>query len=115
APATMAAPFSLYEFWPPDEHEAVRRAEALIGAREATGAVLACDVLLTRTLAAAANILADGTPPATIALLLGIEGPRYLAFVAAVRAARARGLVTVEQSLDCYALALDARRALWRV
>jgi signal recognition particle receptor subunit beta len=49
APATAAA-FTLSELWPEEERDAVRRAEAFLGARDAASAVLACDVVLTQTL-----------------------------------------------------------------
>ena len=46
-----------------------------------------------------------------VALLLGLDGRRYLAFRAAVRAARLREGVTMKDALDAYTFALEARRA----
>jgi len=115
SPPTAAAFFSLADFWPEAEREAVRRAEALVAARDAPSAVVACDALLTETIRAARALFGEAAPDAaTVALLLGVDGPRYLAFVAAVRRARARGEVTAKQALECFAVALDAQRALAR-
>jgi signal recognition particle receptor subunit beta len=114
APATAHA-FTLSDLWPEGEREAVKHAEALIGARDAASAVLACEAVLTRTLGETAQRLGDSPrDPATIALLLGVDGARYVAFVTAVRAARAQEDVTLAQALACYAVTLDAQRGLSR-
>jgi hypothetical protein len=48
--------------------------------------------------------------PATVALLLGIDGPRYLELRALIRDARAGREVTLGDCLRAYATALEARR-----
>ncbi|AKV01852.1 gliding motility protein MglA [Labilithrix luteola] len=107
-------PFSLSELWPASDRDGVRQAEAMIAARDAVNAILACDVLVTRVLASAAGLV--GTldaprDPAVVALLLGLDGARYLQFRTAVRAARHREQVTMKDALECYLFSLEARRA----
>jgi signal recognition particle receptor subunit beta len=106
--------FSLAELWPESDRESVRQAEAMIAARDAVNAILACDVLVTRVLASAAGLV--GTldaprDPAVVALLLGLDGPRYLQFRTLVRAARHREPVTMKDAFEGLAFALEARRA----
>jgi signal recognition particle receptor subunit beta len=106
--------FSLAELWPDPDRDGVRQAEAMIAARDAVNAILACDVLVTRVLASAAGLV--GTldaprDPAVVSLLLGLEGTRYLQFRTLVRAARHREQVTMKDALECFSFALEARRA----
>ena len=107
-------PFSLAELWPETDRESVRQAEAMIAARDAVNAILACDVLVTRVLASAAGLV--GTldaprDPAVVSLLLGLDGARYLHFRTAVRAARHREPVTMKDAFEGFTFALEARRA----
>jgi signal recognition particle receptor subunit beta len=112
--ARAAASFSMAEMWPESDRESVRQAEAMMAARDAVNALLACDVLVTRVLASAAGLV--GTldaprDPAVVALLLGLDGTRYLHFRTAVRAARHREPVTMKDAFDGFTFALEARRA----
>jgi signal recognition particle receptor subunit beta len=113
--ARAAGPaFSLAELWPETDREGVRQAEAMMAARDAVNAILACDVLVTRVLASAAGLV--GTldaprDPAVVALMLGLEGSRYLQFRTLVRAARHREAVTMKDALESFAFALESRRA----
>jgi signal recognition particle receptor subunit beta len=114
AAADKASAFSLSELWPESDRESVRQAEAMIGLRDAVNAILACDVLVTRVLASAAGLV--GTldaprDPAVVAMLLGLDGSRYLYFRMTVRAARHREHVTMKDALEAFAFALEARRA----
>jgi mutual gliding-motility protein MglA len=117
-PAPDAAPaggaFSLCELWPESERDRVRQAEAMLAARDAVNAILACDVLVTRVLASAAGLV--GTldaprDPALVSLLLGLEGTRYLRFRTVVRAARHREAVSMKDAFDCFTFSIEARRA----
>jgi signal recognition particle receptor subunit beta len=113
APTTVA--FSLIELWPPADHESVRRVEHLLGARDAAGAIGACEDLLSRVLAAASMLLgAQPHPrdPALVVALLGLDGGRYLAFRAVARSVRAKQTATLRQALVCYAFTVEARRTL---
>jgi signal recognition particle receptor subunit beta len=106
--------FSIAELWPETDRESVRQAEAMLAARDAVNAILACDVLVTRVLASAAGLV--GTldaprDPAVVALLLGLDGPRYLHFRTLVRAARHREAVTMKDAFEGLTFALEARRA----
>jgi mutual gliding-motility protein MglA len=106
--------FSVAELWPEPDRDGVRQAEAMLGARDAVNAILACDVLVTRVLASAAGLV--GTldaprDPAVVSLLLGLDGARYFQFRMVVRAARHREPVTMRDALECLTFALEARRA----
>lgn len=106
--------FSLADLWPEQDRDGVRQAEAMIAAKDAVNAILACDVLVTRVLASAAGLV--GTldaprDPAVVSLLLGLEGTRYLQFRTLVRAARHREPVTMKDALECFTFSLEARRA----
>lgn len=114
APAPAQGGFSLAELWPENDRENVRQAEAMIAARDAVNAILACDMLVTRVLASAAGLV--GTldaprDPAVVSLMLGLDGPRYLQFRTIVRAARHREAVTMRDAVESYAFAIEARRA----
>ena len=114
APPPGTSHFSMAELWPEGERESVRQTETLIGARDAHGAVLACDLLLTRLLASAASLsgAADAPrDPGLVSLLLGLDGKRYLVFRASVRAARQKEEVSIREALDCFAFVLEARGA----
>jgi mutual gliding-motility protein MglA len=106
--------FTMSELWPETDREGVRQAEAMMAARDAVNAILACDVLVTRVLASAAGLV--GTldaprDPALVCLLLGLDGARYFHFRTLVRAARHREPVTMKDALESYSFALEARRA----
>jgi signal recognition particle receptor subunit beta len=114
APPPGTSHFSMSELWPEIERESVRQTETLIGARDSHGAVLACDLLLTRILASAAGLAgAADAPrdPGLVSLLLGLDGRRYLAFRAAVRAARQKEEIGPREALDCFTFLLEARGA----
>jgi signal recognition particle receptor subunit beta len=109
-----AGGFSFGALWGDGEREAARDAEEAIASHDPASAVLACDVLLTRILASAAGIAGNvdaPRDPGVVALLLGLEGRRYLAFRAIVRGARLGEGVTTRDALDAYAFAIEARRA----
>ena len=102
------------DLWPESDRESVRQAEAMMAAKDAVNAILACDVLVTRVLASAAGLV--GTldaprDPAVVALLLGLDGARYLHFRTSVRAARHREPVTMKDAFEGFTFALEARRA----
>jgi signal recognition particle receptor subunit beta len=113
-----AGSFSLADLWPSADRDAVRRAEAALAARDEVGAVVACEDLLSRVLAAASLLVggqAQSRDPALVVVLLGLDGARYLSFRAATRAVRAKREPSMSEALSCYAFALEARRALDRV
>ncbi len=121
-PTTPAPPsassFSLGDLWPPGDRESVHRAEHLLAMRDASGAIAACEDLLSRVLATG-SVLLGGQPhardPALVVSLLGLNGARYLAFRAVARGVRAKREPTLREALECYAFAIEARRALDRV
>ncbi|HVJ95174.1 MAG TPA: hypothetical protein VM580_35595, partial [Labilithrix sp.] len=112
--APPGAAFSLADLWPEAERDRVRQAEAMIAARDAVNAILACDVLITRVLASAAGLVGTHDAPrdpALVTLLLGLDGARYLQFRTLVRAARHREPVTMKDAFECFTFSIEARRA----
>ncbi len=113
-PPAPEGSLSFAEMWPEDERNAVRRAEASLASGDATGAVLACDVLVARVLASGAALAGSveaPRDPAVVVMLLGLQGPRYLSFRTTVRAARNKEAVSQRAAMDCFLFALEARRA----
>jgi hypothetical protein len=112
------AAFSLGELWPPSDRESVHRAEQLLAMRDASGAIAACEDLLSRVLATG-SVLLGGQPhardPALVVSLLGLDGVRYLAFRAIARGVRAKREPSMREAFECYTFAIEARRALDRV
>ena len=112
------ARFTLAEVWPEAERENVRAAEALLAAGDAGNAVLACDLLVTRVLAGAAVLAGTSEAPrdpGVVAMLLGLDGARYLAFRSRVRLARQREAVSMREAYESFAFALEARVARDRI
>ena len=106
--------FSFAELWADAEQDTVRDVEAAIAAQENARAVELCEALVARVLASAAGLFGTTEAPrdpAMIAILLGLNGTRYLAFRATVREARAGTALTSRETLAAYAFAIDARLA----
>ncbi len=95
------------------ERRAVELAEGHLARGESRAAILSCDVALSRLLATVgATMGSQSAPkePALMAYLLGLSGPRYLAFRALVRAARRNEPVTVAAAFEGFLLLLEANR-----
>ena len=118
SPGSSSGAFSLAELWPAVDREAVRVAEHLIVQRDLAGAMVACEDLLSRVLAAA-SVMLGGQPsprdPVIVVSLLGLDGPRYMAFRTVARGTRTRREPTLREALDGYVFVAEARRALDRV
>lgn len=113
-PSQFPTEFSFGSTFSRAEREYARQAETMLASQDAVNAVLACDVLVARMLASAASYV--GTldaprDPALVAVLLRLDGLRYVWFRALVRAARHRETVTIRDGYEAYAFALDVRRA----
>jgi signal recognition particle receptor subunit beta len=110
---------SFAALWPELERSIVREAEAAITLGRYDLATLRCDALVTRSLASAAAVLGASSDaprdPSMVALLLGLDGRRYLEFRSAVRAARSGTPVTPAAALAALAFAVEARLARTRV
>jgi signal recognition particle receptor subunit beta len=111
---TAGSAVSFEALWPTvAERAIVRELEDALGAGDFARALGAADRLVARTLASAGALLggrADAPrDPATVLLLLGLDGHRYLelrALVRDVRAGREPGLL---DTLRAYATAIEAR------
>jgi signal recognition particle receptor subunit beta len=96
------------------ERDAATQCETMLSAKDATNAILACDVLVARILASSASML--GTfdaprDPAAVALLLRLDGARYVWFRSKVRAARHREQVSLVEAYEAYGFSVEVRRA----
>lgn len=100
--------------WPPAERSLVQELEAALHAGDPALALRACEALIARSLAGAAAALGTNDAPrdpATMALVLGIDGRRYLAFRSLAREARQGRAVSPTEALSAYALAIQIRIA----
>jgi len=117
APASdsPATGYSFAQLWPEAERAAVRQVEKELARGAWSEAVQACDTVVARSLASAAN-LAGGAiesprDPALVAQLLGLDGPDYLRFRRCVRLARGGGPIESIDALAAYHFVLDVGRA----
>jgi signal recognition particle receptor subunit beta len=100
--------------WPPAERSLVAELEAALHAGDPALALRASEALVARSLAGAAAALGTNDAPrdpATMALVLGIDGRRYLAFRSLAREARQGRAVSPTEALSAYALAIQIRIA----
>lgn len=104
---------SFAALWPAAEQEAVRQLETALAQEEFESAVALSDQLVSRALASAATLLGSTADaprdPATVALLLGLDGSRYLRFRVLVRESRSGRAIAEAEALAAYALAIEAR------
>jgi signal recognition particle receptor subunit beta len=114
--ADAPAAFSFADLWPAADRETARRAEQLLASGDAAAAITACEDLVSRVLAAGSLLVGGQTPPdpALVVALLGLDGPRYLAFRAVARGLRSKKPPTLRDALEGYAFAIEARRRLDR-
>jgi hypothetical protein len=100
--------------WPVAERGLVFEVESALRAGDPSLALRSCEALVSRSLAgAAAAIGTNEAPrdPVTMALVLGIDGRRYLAFRSLAREARQGRAVSPSEALAAYALAIQIRIA----
>jgi signal recognition particle receptor subunit beta len=105
--------------WPVPERSTVRELEASFAQGDFERAITLADQLVARALASAAALLGGNLDaprdPSTVALLLGIEGRRYLEFRALVRDVRSGRGVNESEALGAYAAAIEVRLARARI
>lgn len=100
--------------WPPTERGIVRELEACLADGDYSRAVAGSEALVARSLAGAAAALGPNDAPrdaATVAVVLGIDGRRYLEFRSLAREARAGRGISATEALVAYALAIEIRIA----
>ncbi len=121
-PRPIEAPESGMSFellWPAQERETVKELEACIAGGDFERGVTLADQLVARAFASAATLLGGNKDaprdPATVALLLGLDGRRYLEFRALVRDVRAGRGVSAPDALSAYATAIEVRLARARI
>src|SRR6478735_1645078 len=115
APAGM----SFETLWPVPERSMVRELEATFARGEFERSVALAEQLVARALASAAALLGGNLDaprdPSTVALLLGLDGRRYLEFRAVVRDVRGGRGVNQSEALAAYATAIEVRLARARI
>ncbi|HEV8551221.1 MAG TPA: gliding motility protein [Polyangiaceae bacterium] len=105
---------SFEPLWPLGERGFVRELERALATGDFSRAFAECETLVARSLAGAASALGNADAPrdpATVALVLGIDGKRYLEFRSLAREARAGRGVTAAEALVAFALAIEIRIA----
>jgi len=99
--------------WPATEQDTVRELETALARAEFESVVALCDQLVSRVLASAATLLGSTADaprdPATVAMLLGLDGPRYLRFRALLRESRGGRAISANEALAAYAFVIQAR------
>jgi signal recognition particle receptor subunit beta len=116
-PPTFSSPRGRASFdllWPPNERGLVRELEASLADGDYSRAVAGSEALVARSLAGAAAALGPNDAPrdaATVAVVLGIDGRRYLEFRSLAREARAGRGISATEALVAYALAIEIRIA----
>ncbi len=105
------AGMSFSVLWSERERPTVAAVEQAIAEGDATRVASGCELLVSRSLAAVAGVLGATTEaprdPATVCLLLGIDGRRYLEFRTLARDAKQARLLSRRQLLTLYAFAID--------
>jgi mutual gliding-motility protein MglA len=119
ASAATGSGFSFELLWPAQERITVRELEDSLAQSDFERAITLADQLVARALASAAALLGGSLDaprdPATVALLLGLEGRRYLEFRALVRDVRSGRGVNASEALGAYAMAVEVRLARARI
>jgi mutual gliding-motility protein MglA len=114
-----ASGVSFEPLWPLAGRDMVGELERAFAAGAFDLAVSLAEKLVARSLASAAGILGGSADaprdPASVALLLGLDGRRYLEFRALVRDVRAGRGAAVSDALSAYAMAIEARLARARL
>jgi signal recognition particle receptor subunit beta len=117
--AASDAGMSFDLLWPAQERGTVHELEASLTQGDFERGVTLADQLVARALASAATLLGGNLDaprdPSTVALLLGLEGRRYLEFRALVRDVRAGRGVSASDALAAYAMAIEVRLARARI
>jgi len=105
--------------WPEAEVAVARDLEEAIASGDYPTSVLLADQLVARSFAAAAGLLGAMTEaprdPALVAMLLGLDGRRYLEFRGTVRDTRTGRDVDEDRALSVYAFAIEVRLARVRI
>ena len=109
------ASLSFAPLFAPTERALVEQIEASIAHGAYADALGMCEAALRRLLASVASLIAGDEHAAlqdpSVALLVGLDGRRYLAFRALARRARLVGDVGIVDALESYAFLLEAKVA----
>ncbi len=105
---------SFADLWPEADRALVHEVETAIAAGRCSEAIDLADTLVGRVLTSTATLFGstDATrDAASMPLLLGIDGRRFLAFRSIVRASRSGAKASPQDALAAYAFAIEARMA----
>src|SRR6478752_5141758 len=101
--------------WPVPERGMVRELETTLAQSDFERSITLAEQLVARALASAAALLGGNLDaprdPSTVALMLGIDGRRYLEFRALVRDVRSGRGVNEGEALGAYATTIEVRLA----
>jgi hypothetical protein len=119
-PSTAPVGVSFELLWPVSERGMVRELESTLAQGDYERSITLAEQLVSRALASAAALLGGNLDaprdPSTVALLLGLDGRRYLEFRALVRDVRGGGRgVNEAEALAAYATAIEVRLARGRI
>jgi signal recognition particle receptor subunit beta len=118
-PSAASPGLSFELIWPQQERATVKELEASIALGDFARGVALADQLVARALASAANLLGGNwdapRDPVSAALLLGLEGRRYLEFRWLVRDVRSGRSVEASEALSAFAMAIEVRLARARI
>jgi signal recognition particle receptor subunit beta len=105
--------FTFAQLFSPAERALVEQIEETIAHGDHADAIGVCEAALGRILGRVAHAIGDdgarGGSDASMAILLGLEGRRYLAFRALAKRARDVGDVGSRDALEAYSFLLEAR------
>lgn len=110
--ARKGAGLSFAELWPETDRAIVQNLETALSNGRHNDAIELCDTLLARLLASAASLFGTSEAPrdpATLPLLLGLDGRRYLGFRSIVRSSRSGAKASSRDALTAYSFVLEAR------
>ena len=115
SPSAEVTGLSFAAIWPDNERPTAVAVERALARGDAERVASGCELLISRALAAVAGVLGATTEaprdPATVCLLLGLDGRRYLEFRAAARDIRNGRELPQRELLVLYAFAIDVRLA----
>src|SRR6478736_6228383 len=119
-PSTAPPGLSFELLWPVPERGMVRELESTLAQGDYERSITLAEQLVSRALASAAALLGGNLDaprdPSTVALLLGLDGRRYLEFRALVRDVRGGGRgVNEAEALAAYATAIEVLLARGRI
>lgn len=105
---------SFAALWPEVEREGIQAVEDSLRGGRPSEAIERCDGIVLRMFSAVASLMGSveaPRDPSIVALLVGIDGRRYLAFRERVQRVRRHEMVALRDALEAYTFVLELRAA----